>query len=173
MNTPFKILVVDDDQRILNSIIRLFEYDDIEVITIRNPHYALERIKSENVKVCVSDYLMPGYSGLELLNLIKEKYPHIIRILITAYPNLNMAVDSINEGFVDKFIIKPWDPEDFRNLILATRDNYESIIGKQEIKSDFKTKRNKRKINEIEIKDDGVTLEDFLKKNYGFREERN
>jgi len=57
----------------------------------------------------ISDHNMPGMSGVEFLKLVRERHPHITRIMLTGDPDPQTIIRSINEGEVYRFIKKPWD----------------------------------------------------------------
>ena len=65
----------------------------------------------EEIQVIVTDMRMPEMSGLELLRVIKEKYAHIVRIVLSGHAQIDSVLDSINKGEVYRFILKPWDLE--------------------------------------------------------------
>ncbi len=107
--TDYAVLFVDDEQNILNSLERLFHDDELKILKAINAEDALELVKNEEIAVLVSDNRMPGMKGVELLSKVREMSPDIIRILMTAYADLPVAMDAINRGEVFRFIEKPWD----------------------------------------------------------------
>jgi DNA-binding NtrC family response regulator len=101
-----KILFVDDQPQILQSLRLLFH--DYDVLTAENATDALLQLNAHpDVAVVVSDQRMPGMQGIELLREVKCHYPHIIRILLTGYADLDAVVSSVNQGEVFRFIPKP------------------------------------------------------------------
>ncbi|MEK7704956.1 MAG: ATP-binding protein [Myxococcota bacterium] len=70
---------------------------------------ALEVLEREAVGVLVTDQRMPDMPGNDLLNIAKEKYPNVIRVIVTAYSDLDPILRAVNEGLVARYIIKPWD----------------------------------------------------------------
>ncbi|CAG2151811.1 hypothetical protein LMG19282_04061 [Cupriavidus campinensis] len=62
-----------------------------------------------SLAVLVSDQRMPGEYGNELLRYARERYPHIVRILTTAYSELDQTVEAVNQGQIHRYIKKPWD----------------------------------------------------------------
>ncbi len=116
-----KVLFVDDQPQILHSLRLLFH--DYDVITAENGADALLQLKANpDTAVIVSDQRMPGISGVELLREVKHLYPHIIRILLTGYADLDAIIASVNQGEVFRFIPKPWDSAKLRETIsLAVR----------------------------------------------------
>ena len=122
----YRILVVDDDEEILNLIKLTLERSDdmdVEIVTETKPKMGLDLLKKENFDVILSDQRMEGMNGLELLSYVKEKYPHIARVLITAYSELELAKDAINKAKVDLYIEKPWTKSQIRTDIKGLLDN--------------------------------------------------
>ncbi|AYF85777.1 MULTISPECIES: response regulator [unclassified Pseudomonas] len=111
MNSPVRILFVDDEERILRSLALQFRRQ-YEVITESDPLRALERLKEESVQIIVSDQRMPRMSGAELLARSREAAPECLRILLTGYSDLDAAVEALNNGGIFRYLTKPWDPQE-------------------------------------------------------------
>ncbi|MDO8142246.1 MAG: response regulator, partial [Candidatus Brocadiales bacterium] len=101
------ILVVDDEPYVLESVALLLDRFDFSVRTCGHPEEALRKLKSNKVDVVLTDIKMPGMSGIELLGEIRKVNTEIPVILMTAYAELDMAIDAIKNGAFD-FIIKPF-----------------------------------------------------------------
>lgn len=113
-----KILFVDDEERILNSLRALFRMEyDVTVTT--DGYHAVELLKHNHYHLLVSDQRMPIMQGVELLRQAKEHSPHTVRILLTGFSDLAAIVGSVNEGEVYRYICKPWDSEELRELIAS------------------------------------------------------
>jgi putative nucleotidyltransferase with HDIG domain len=108
-NNPNTVLFVDDDQHILSAIKRIFDHKAITLLTTDNPHEALNIIERQEIAVLVSDNRMPGMTGIELLVRIKRLSPDTVKILMTAYADLDTVINAINAGEVFRFITKPWE----------------------------------------------------------------
>jgi len=105
------ILVVDDDEDMLELIkitLERIEEFDLDVVTTSDPKSALKLLESGDFDMILSDHRMPGMSGIELLSKVREKFPDIIRAMVTAYSELELARDAINRAKVDLYIEKPW-----------------------------------------------------------------
>jgi two-component system response regulator PhcR len=101
------VLYVDDERG--NRIV--FEQSltaEFNVLTAASAAEALELLEKHEVAVIVSDMRMPAMSGDELLRVVKEKFPQIIRMVVTAYADVDPILRAINEGLVARYIIKPW-----------------------------------------------------------------
>lgn len=113
-----KILFVDDEERILNSLRALFRME-YEVTVTTDGYHAVELLKRHHYHLLVSDQRMPIMQGVELLRQAKEHSPHTVRILLTGFSDLAAIVGSVNEGEVYRYICKPWDSEELRELIAS------------------------------------------------------
>lgn len=118
---PQTILIVDDEEDIRESLAALIEstLDGVAVRLAANGQDALELLKNTPVDLVVSDYKMPGMNGLELLSTIGRASPHVPRILVTAFPDLDIAIRAINEAGIENFFTKPFDPDQVINVIRA------------------------------------------------------
>jgi two-component system, probable response regulator PhcQ len=104
------ILYVDDEPLALKYFARLISpmYPVITALSVPDGIKLLES-HGDEVAVLLSDQRMPGIKGYELLTHAKAHYPHILRILTTAYSNREDTIAAINEGGVYRYIQKPWD----------------------------------------------------------------
>ena len=116
------VLVVDDEPVILKAISRLLTREKIPVLTAENADAALKILDTSLVGVIMSDQRMPGMPGTELLEIVREKYPDIVRIMITGNSDQDTAIDAINRGAVFRFLTKPWSGADLLQLAHAARE---------------------------------------------------
>lgn len=101
------VLYVDDERA--NRIV--FEQSlsaEFNVITAQHAAEALELLDVHDVAVIVSDMRMPLMTGDDLLRIVKERYPQVIRMVVTAYADVEPILRAINEGLVARYIVKPW-----------------------------------------------------------------
>jgi two-component system, response regulator PhcR len=103
---PF-VLYVDDDRN--NLIVFEQSLSEFDVIATDDAPTALEVLATKDVAVLVTDMRMPGMSGEELLRIVKERHPQVIRMVVTAYSDVDPILRAINEGLVARYIIKPWE----------------------------------------------------------------
>jgi putative nucleotidyltransferase with HDIG domain len=106
------VLLVDDEANILNALTRLFLDRDVRVLRAGTGEEALGIVRREPVAVVVSDNLMPGMRGVELLSRVRDLSPDTVRVLLTGYADLPTAIEAINRGEVFRFHVKPWVDEE-------------------------------------------------------------
>ena len=102
------VLFVDDEAQNRQAFQSTFRRE-FKVILASNLQEAWTMLAQHQVHVVIADQRMPGTLGSELL-LVRERYPHIRRMLVTAYADLEAVVDAVNRGGVSQYIPKPWDP---------------------------------------------------------------
>ncbi|MFW5741090.1 MAG: response regulator [Myxococcota bacterium] len=112
------ILFVDDDVPNL-KVIDVHLRSDFNVLTAQNGTDALAMLQSaeHDIGLVVADQRMSGMTGVELLTIIRNDYPNVGRMLITAFADLEPVIAAINEGQISGYIRKPWNPTDIRLLL--------------------------------------------------------
>ena len=128
---PYNILIVDDETGNLNALERTFRRE-YNVFSATNGEDALSIIEQNDIALIVSDHCMPGMSGVEFLEKTRQKYPNIIRIILTAYTDEEMLAEAINKGHVYSFISKPWDPMYIKALVRKAIETRETAYGLRE-----------------------------------------
>ena len=111
-----RLLVIDDEERILTALKSLFR-SRYHVFTTSDGNKALEFLRKYQMHVIVSDQRMPAMLGVELLRRSREISPRSVRILLTGYSDLAAIVGSINDGEVYRFISKPWDNSELQTIV--------------------------------------------------------
>ena len=106
---PNTILIVDDEGNILKTLERLMEDEGYRIFFADSGFKGLEIIKHEDIHLVISDQKMPGMDGIKFLYEVKKISPDTIRIMLTGFADVNIAIQAINEGEVYRFITKPWN----------------------------------------------------------------
>ena len=110
-------LIVDDEPKILDSIVRVLQPLGCEILCCTNAKNAIEILQKRHINTIVSDLKMPEIDGNELLSNVQDKWPDTVRILMTAFPTLNSIIEGINTSHIYYFLQKPWQPEDLLALV--------------------------------------------------------
>jgi len=105
------ILYVDDEEKSLKYFVRAFE-DQFRIFTASNAQDGLKLLEEhkDDIGLLMTDQRMPGEKGVWLLEKARQLRPRIIRILATAYADMEAAVAAVNAGAIYKYVTKPWDP---------------------------------------------------------------
>src|SRR5687768_14982365 len=100
------VLVVDDDRANLESVAKIFQREGLETVSCTNGKEALDVLRRPEVAVMVTDLMMPGIDGQELLRAARTIRPDVEVVLMTAYGTVETAVAAMKDGAYD-FITKP------------------------------------------------------------------
>lgn len=124
---PYRLLIVDDEPNVLKALQRVFRQEAYQVMLAASGDEALRICAQEAVHVVISDYMMPGMNGAELLRRIKQTWPDTIRIMLTGHADTGAVMGAINEGAVFKFILKPWNDDDLRVTVALALEQHDLI----------------------------------------------
>ncbi len=125
------VLFVDDEGNILKAVQRLLRNEPWNVLTASRGSEALEILDQTQAQVVVSDQRMPEMSGVDLLQAIRERRPNVVRMMLTGYTEMNVAVEAINRGEIFRLITKPWNDEELKATLRQAFDHFDL---KEEIK---------------------------------------
>jgi putative nucleotidyltransferase with HDIG domain len=131
MTREHTVLFVDDEVNILKALQRLLRSEDMNVVCAARGSEALEILEKVPAQVVVTDQRMPEMSGVDLLSHVRERYPDVVRMMLTGYTEMNIAVEAINRGEIYRLITKPWNDDELRATI---RQAFEQSDLKDEIK---------------------------------------
>lgn len=107
----YAVLYVDDEEKSLKNFTRAFS-EHFRIITAPNAHEGLKLLEQhkDSIGLLMTDQRMPGEKGVWLLERARQLQPRIIRILATAYADMDAAIAAVNTGAIYKYVTKPWDP---------------------------------------------------------------
>ncbi len=111
------ILFVDDEQTIRSILKKLFSTEQWDCHFVADADAALDFLRQNSVDLLVSDFMMPGKDGIELLIEVKQQYPQIIRILLTAYAKDAKTTRALSEGYAQQIIPKPWIDQELKEVV--------------------------------------------------------
>ncbi len=111
MTATASILVVDDEQRSLESIQRILS-NRFDVHIANNIEDAETVLQREWIQVLLCDQRMPDMSGVEFSEKVRTEYPDIVRMIISGYTEASDIIDAVNKGGIYQYITKPWHPDD-------------------------------------------------------------
>ncbi|MSU57960.1 MAG: hybrid sensor histidine kinase/response regulator [Pedosphaera sp.] len=107
----YAVLYVDDEEKSLKNFTRAFS-EEFRILTAPNAQEGLKLLEAhkDEIGLLMTDQRMPGEKGVWLLERARQLNPHIIRILATAYSDMDAAIAAVNTGAIYKYVTKPWDP---------------------------------------------------------------
>ena len=115
------VLAVDDEPRSLETLRRTLE-EEFEVLTAQSAEEAEEILEKEWVQAILCDQRMPGRTGVEFLSDVRDRWPEVVRIIISGFTDAGDLVDAINRAGIYQYISKPWHPD---KLLLKLRNAIE------------------------------------------------
>lgn len=117
------ILFVDDEQQTLKYFEKAFSAY-FRIMTAQSAEEARRIIEDspQEIGVLITDQRMPKQTGVDLLDQVRQSYPGIVRILTTAYADLDSAVQAVNEGAVFRYVTKPWNIHELRGVLKNAMD---------------------------------------------------
>ena len=122
-----RMLVVDDEPDNLDLLYRTFRRS-FKVLRAESGTEALKVLAEEGeVAVIISDQRMPEMKGTEFLSKTVPEFPDTVRIILTGFTDVEDLVDAINAGQVYRYITKPWDPEELKNVVDRASETYDLI----------------------------------------------
>ncbi|NDV13973.1 sigma-54-dependent transcriptional regulator [Crenobacter caeni] len=104
------VLLVDDEPRSLEALVRTLE-DDFTLFTAHSALEALDILAAESVQAIVADQRMPDMSGVDMLKLVRERHPQVVRIVLSGYTDNHDIIAAVNEAGIYQYLLKPWHPE--------------------------------------------------------------
>ena len=119
------LLCIDDDSTTLRALQRSLRGEEYKVLVADTASQAFELLDKENIQIVMVDQRMPEVNGSDLLQQIKEQYPNIIRLVLSGYADASTILESINEGEVDRFLVKPWNDDELKTTLNQCFDHHE------------------------------------------------
>ncbi len=117
-----RFLVVEDDDLMLDTLKNCLSPEGFDITTANSGMAAVDLAKNEPFDVIISDVMMPGMSGIETIQAVKQLHPAILSIVITGYASAETPIKAIKVG-VDDYIYKPFDLDEFIHTIKRNIDN--------------------------------------------------
>lgn len=123
-----RIMLVDDEPQILKALKRVLNREAYDVEIYDDPEEALKRCYSATFDLVLSDYRMPKMDGVEFLSRLKGLQPDAMRLILSAYGDLEALKLAINEAEIYRFISKPWNDYDLKTAIAKALEHREMLV---------------------------------------------
>lgn len=111
-----KLAIVEDDPLLLESMVHFFRTKGCTVVGYAEADGAMEDFGKEFPDIVISDYILPGPDGVELLGWIGERHPATLRILITGHPSFEIT-RKVEQADIDEFVLKPFSVADIEDAL--------------------------------------------------------
>ena len=164
MSEQIKILCVDDERNVLKALRRTFmEMESYEIHLAESGAEGLAVLDSvDNICLVISDYRMPGMTGVEFLRQVNERWPDTVRIVLSGYADTAVVVEAINLGHIYKFIPKPWDDNELLMTIKAALDYQALRYENNALNISLQEKNAELERNNLELKELNNQLETMV-----------
>ncbi len=134
-----RILVVDDEEIVIRSCLRILEGNGYEIDVAHDGHDALRKVESNTYDVMILDIMMPNLGGLEVLRRVKETHPDVDVIMITGLSQIDTAVQAMKLGAFD-YISKPFEPDELKLVVQRARERRQLLQENLNLKSAVSSK---------------------------------
>jgi len=111
-----RIIIIEDDKDILDSLKEIIKSDGYEVDTASNGEEGIKKCRANSFDLALLDIKLPGIDGTEVLEILHKEFPEMVKIMITGYPSLENAVASLKKG-ADAYLMKPVNPSRLLEVI--------------------------------------------------------
>jgi two-component system NtrC family sensor kinase len=129
-----QVLFVDDEEGVLIALQHMVADSELTPIVASSGPEALEILKERGpVALVLSDYRMPGMTGVDLLREVHKLYPKTRRLILSGYAETYAVMEAINEGHVDRFLAKPWNDQKLLGALVEAVDQYKKELENERI----------------------------------------
>lgn len=149
---PARILCVDDEVLVLKALDRLFHKDGFQIELANNGKEGLRILEQQPIDLVISDMRMPEMDGVQFLEMVAQRWPGVIRILLTGVADLDTITSAVNKGGIYGYCRKPWDIEELKALV-ANGLQHKRLIEERQQLFDIINRQNER------LKDCNLQLE--------------
>ncbi len=134
-----RILVVDDEDIVIRSCLRILDGNGYQVETARDGHEALRKIEDNPYDIMILDIMMPNLGGMEVLRRVKEAHPDMDVIMITGLSQIDTAVQAMKLGAFD-YISKPFEPDELKLVVQRAVEKRQLLAENLNLKSEVGSK---------------------------------
>jgi YesN/AraC family two-component response regulator len=151
----FSVLLVDDEEDVRNALTRTLRREGWDLHLASSGAEALEILERVPVDLVLTDQRMPGMTGLELIKAVRERYPQVMRVILTGYAEFETIKAAVNEAEIFRFLTKPWDAEDLRLTLRSAAERRALERERDELLATVR--RQQSQLDELEKTHPGIT----------------
>lgn len=141
------VLVIDDEEQTVRAVRHLFRRR-YKVLGATRAREGLDLMDAQDVSVVLCDQRMPGMTGAEFFEEVRARHPDTVRILITAYSDIQALVRSVNRGQIFAYLAKPWNPEELEQVVDTAVAHRQLIDDKRQMTAELAVKNDAlRRVN--------------------------
>jgi two-component system, NtrC family, response regulator HupR/HoxA len=166
---PAIVLIVDDEPRVLDAIEAILAAE-FRVLRADGGEEALQVLQAHDVSVIVTDHRMPRMTGIELLRRSQEVAPEAVRIVLTAYTDVDSLMDAINTGHIYHFVPKPWDPNELLVIVRRAAERHRLVQDNARLRDELEVALNALRREAAEARERPLSFERLVGGATGLRE---
>ena len=144
------LLVVDDEPDLVQSVQDLLRFE-YRVLGATRATEGLKMLEREKVDIVMTDQRMPEMTGVEFLKTLRENYPDTTRLLFTAYADIEAVTDAINQGNVYRYISKPWEPHELRDVLRQAVEHHDLLAERKRLLLELQEKNRQLETANFEL----------------------
>jgi two-component system response regulator HupR/HoxA len=162
------VLIVDDERRVLDALEAILAAE-FRVLRAEGGAQALELLGAGEVAVIVTDQRMPGMTGVELLERSQALAPDAVRIVLTAYTDVDSLMEAINRGHIYHFVAKPWDPQQLLLVVRRGAERWALAQDNARLRDELEVALNALRREAVEARARPLTFEGLIGAETGLR----
>ena len=156
----YNILYVDDELNNLKTFKATFKWD-YNIFLAQSGDEGIKVLNEEDIQLIISDQRMPEMTGCEFLEIAKEKHPGCIRMILTAYSDMDLLMKAINKCGIHQFLTKPWKENEIKHVIDSGLETYQLRKDNKQLIKDLHEANEKLKNENIYLKEEIRQEHDF------------
>jgi signal transduction histidine kinase len=156
------LLVVDDEPDLVQSVVDLLRFE-FRVLGATRATEGLTIMKREKVDIVMTDQRMPEMTGVEFLKVLRESYPDTTRLLFTAYADIEAVSDAINQGSVYRYISKPWEPHELREVLRQAVEYHDLLLERKKLLEELQDKNRQLESANLELRQANELKKGFIR----------
>jgi formate hydrogenlyase transcriptional activator len=145
MSHEHTLAIVDDEPDVVHSLEKLLRRD-YEVLANTNPLEALAQLRDRNVDIVLADQCMPNLSGVDFLCQVRELHPQAIPVLLTGNPELQGAMDAVNQGHVFGYLLKPCDLDELKVVLRQAAAQHDLETERRRLQQELTRERDRLRV---------------------------
>jgi len=166
-----KLLYVDDEPVNLTLFQRTFS-DEFQILVAASGEEALKCLERESDFAClITDQRMPGMSGIELLAIVRETFPQMLRMIISAWSDNEILMEAVNKGQIYRYLTKPWNSVEVRQCLRGAVEKFYLEQEKERLLHQLRASNTKLQKKASELKEANTALKAMFRQGAVLKEE--